>query len=156
MATNDTNGLSATTSSGGNSFQKAGVTPEVVIPATSTTSEATSTPSKLKTWLKGHVKYVIEALLLILSAVALILHHTVKSHAAAKASVALIEAAHAGKISALQQQITDLSIEGQKNAAMVGDAQAEVNKRKDQLKQTYKATGMSPDEIADRFSKLSI
>ena len=102
------------------------------------------------------LKWIVGGLLLTLGAVALVLHKTSGSGAAAQAAINAVEAAHAPKIAALTQQLTNLKQNESANQIDITKAELEVQRRKDALRKVYQTTGLSDDEVVDRLSNLKV
>ena len=69
-------------------------------------------------------------------------------------AVALIEAQHAPTIHALEEKIRVLEADQSHDVADMLALTTELAKKQDSLRKVYGATGMSAEEIAERFNKL--
>lgn len=102
------------------------------------------------------VKWCVGSLLFILGVIALILHKRVKSKTLGHVAVTALEAAHAPKIAAQTQKLSDLESAVASTSIEVEEAKHKVEQQKQKLQAVYSTVGLSTDEIVARLEKLKL
>lgn len=79
-----------------------------------------------------------------------------RSSDALKASVDMMTAWHAQDVAVKQRRIEALQQDFEANADQIDALQADLATKREQLDKKYKDSGLTADEIAERFSRISL